>query len=127
MFRGRSSLAADDLVKPSSSTRARVSFQFSVKVVAGDSPGAFRLRGPAVQGRPGERFVYLCVGSYAGQSGASASGRAKVSLEGIARTLLDSVKAKRSGVLEAEFASSARDGGPARASVKLLGDGWHIA
>ena len=120
-------LGRDELVKPTASTRGRVSFDFLVEVVAGDSAGAFRLRGPAVQGRSGERFVYLCVGSYAGQVGAPASGRAKISLEGITRKLLDTVRAKRSGVLEAEFAGTARDGGPSRASVPLLGEGWRVA
>ena len=30
-------------------------------------------------------------------------------------------------MLEAQFAGTARDGGPSRASVKLLGDGWRVA
>jgi hypothetical protein len=119
-------LGRDELVKPSASTAARISFDFSVEVVEGESPGAFRLRGAAVQGRPGERFVYLCIGSYAGQLDAPASGRAKVSLKGITRRLLDIVKGRRSGALEAQFAGTARDGGPSRASVKLLGDGWRV-
>jgi hypothetical protein len=119
-------LGRDELVKPSASTAARISFDFSVDVVEGDSPNAFRLRGPAVQGRPGERFVYLCIGMYAGQPDAPASGRAKVSLEGITRRLLDTVKGRRSGVLEAQLAGTARDGGPSRASVKILGDGWRV-
>ena len=79
-------LGPNELVKPTASTKAR------------DSPGAFRLRGPAVQGRPGERFVYLCIGAYAGQVGAPAGGRAKISLEAITRKLLDTVKAKRHGI-----------------------------
>jgi len=81
----------------------------------------------AVQGRPGERFVYLCIGAYAGQVGAPAGWRAKISLEGITRTLLDDVRAKPSGVLEARFAGTAADGGPSRASVRLLGEGWRVA
>ena len=113
-------LGRDELVEPTVSTGARVSFDFSVEVVAGDSTSAVRLRGPAVQGRPGERFVYLCVGSYAGQVGAPASGRAKVSLEGITRRLLLAVRAKGSGVLEAEFAGTARDGGPSLACTARL-------
>jgi len=120
-------LGRDELVKPTASTKARISFDFSVEVVTGDSPGAFRLRGPAVQGRAGERFVYLCIGAYAGQVGAPAGWRAKISLEAITRKLLDAVKAKRSGVLEAQVAGTARDGGPSRASVPLLGEGWRIA
>ncbi len=120
-------LGRDELIKPTASTSSRVSFDFSVEALAGDSPGDFRLRGPAVQGKPGARFVYLCVGAYAGQAGASASGRAKISLEGITRKLLDEVKRKRSGVLEARFAGTGRNGGPSLASVPLLGDGWRIA
>ncbi len=120
-------LGRDELIKPSVSTKGRISFDFSVEVVAGDSPGAFRLRGPVVQGRAGERFVYLCIGAYAGQVGAPAGWRAKISLEGISRTLLEAVTAARSGILEAQFAGTARDGGPSRASVPLLGEGWRIA
>jgi hypothetical protein len=116
-------LDRDELIKPTAATRSRISFDFSIEVVAGDSPDEFRLRGPAVQGRPGERFVYLCVGTYAGQAGAPASGRTKISLEGITRTLLGRAK-KKAGVLEARFAGTARDGGPSRASVPLLDEGW---
>ena len=46
-------LGRDELVEPAASTKARISFDFSVEVVAGDSPGEFRLRGPAVQGQSG--------------------------------------------------------------------------
>ena len=119
-------LGRDELVKPTASTKTRISFDFSVEVVAGDAPDVFRFRGPAVQGRPGERFVYLCIGAYAGQVGAPAGWRAKISLEGITRKLLDAVKAKRSGVPKAQFAGTASDGGPSRASVPLLGVGWSI-
>jgi hypothetical protein len=120
-------LGRDELVEPTAVTSSGISFDFSVEVVAAGPPGGFRFRGAAVQGRPGERFVYLCVGTYAGQVGASASGRTKISLEGITRKLLDEAKRKRSGVLEARFAGTARDGGPARASVPLLGEGWRAA
>jgi hypothetical protein len=120
-------LGRDELVMPTARTGSRITFDFSVEVVAGDSAGAFRLRGPAVQGRRGERFVYLRIGAYAGQVGAPAGWRAKISLEGITRKLLDAVRAKRSGRLGAQFAGTARDGGPARASVPLLGEGWRVA
>lgn len=117
----------DELVRPTSTSKTRITFDFTVEVVAGDKPGSFRLRGPAAQGKPGGRFVYLCIGAYAGQVGAPAGWRAKISLEGIGSELLKAVKAKRSGVLEARFAGTARDGGPSRASVPLSGEGWRIA
>ena len=80
-----------------------------------------------VQGRPGERFVYLRMGAYAGQVGAPAGWRAKIGLEGITRELLLELKAKRSGVLEVQFVGTGRNGGAACATVPLLGKGWHVA
>src|SRR6187549_2701512 len=74
-------LGRDEIVQPTDRTKTRITFDFTVEVVDGDAPARFRLRGPAVQGRPGERFVYLRMGSYAGQDGAS-GWRAKISLEG---------------------------------------------
>ena len=119
-------LGRDQLVKPTLSTKNRISFDFTVDVVEDSSAAGFRLRGPAVQGRPGERFVYLRIGAYAGQVGASAGWRAKIGLEGISHKLVLAVKAKRSGVLEVEFAGMGPKGGPACATVPLLGAGWHV-
>ena len=115
-------LGRDEAVKPTLTTKNRICFDFTVDVVE-DLVG-FRLRGPAVQGRPGKRFVYLRIGAYAGQIGASAGWRAKIGLEGISRTLV--LAAKRLGVLEVEFAGTGPKGGPACATVPLLGVGWHV-
>ena len=117
----------DEMVQPSSATKSRISFDFAVEVVGGSSKGAFRLRGPAVQGRSGERFVYLCIGTYAGQTGTDVARRAKISLEGITLKLLDAVRAKRAGVLEVQFAGTDSKGGAACATVPLLANGWSVA
>ena len=90
-------LGQDEMVKPSSATKSRISFDFAVQVVDGSSKGAFRLRGPAVQGRPGERFVYLRIGTYAGQTGTDVARRAKIGLEGITRKLLDDGESQARG------------------------------
>ena len=120
-------LNQEEIVKPTSATKSRITFDFTVEVVDGDSKGAFRLRGPAVQGRPGERFVYLRMGTYAGQKGIDAGWRAKIGLEGITRKQLDAVRAKRAAVLEVQFAGTGPKGGPACATVPLLGKGWQVA
>lgn len=119
-------LGRDETVKPSLITKNLISFDFTVDVVEDSSTAGFRLRGPAVQGRPGERFVYLRIGAYAGQAGATAGWRAKIGLEGISGTLVRALKAKRSGMLEVEFAGTGPKGGPACATVPLLGAGWHV-
>jgi len=116
----------DGIVQAAAQTKSRITFDFTVEVARGATAGSFRLRGPAVQGKPGGRFVYLRMGCYAGQDLAS-GWRAKISLEGISRKLLDASLAKRSAVLEARFAGTAKNGGPACASVPLLGDGWTVA
>jgi hypothetical protein len=120
-------LGRDELVKPTLNTKTRISFDFTVDVVKDSSAAGFRLRGPAVQGRPGGRFVYLRIGLYAGQVGTPIARRAKIGLEGISRKLIDSVKGKRAGVLEVQFAGTDRKGEPACATVPLLGTGWHVA
>ena len=119
-------LGEEGIVKPSSVTRDRFSFDFTVEVVEGGPKGGFRLAGPAVQGRPGKRFVYLRMGAYAGQADIDAGWRAKISLEGITQQLLDAVRAKHAGMLEAQFAGTGPKGGPACATVLLLGAGWHV-
>ena len=120
-------LGREEIVKPTSSTKTRVFFDFTVEVIEDSSAAGFRLRGPAVQGRPGERFVYLRMGAYAGQAGIAAGWRAKIGLEGISRKLLTAVRAKHSGILEVQFAGTGPKGGPACATVPLLGTGWHLA
>ena len=120
-------LGKDEMLKPSSVTKSRISFDFAVEVIDGGPKGAFRLRGPAVQGRPGERFVYLRIGTYAGQTGTDVARRAKIGLEGITLKLLDAVRAKRARVLEVQFAGTDSKGGAACATVPLLGNGWYVA
>jgi hypothetical protein len=67
------------------------------------------------------------MGAYAGQTDAPAGWRAKVGLEGINHELLAQLKARGSGVLEAQLAGTGRNGGVACATVPLLGRGWHVA
>ncbi len=120
-------LGQSELVKPTSSTKSRICFDFALDVVPDATVVGFHLSGKAMQGRAGERFVYLCIGAYAGQLDTPIGRRAKIRLEGINRKLIAAAKAKRSGTLEARFTGTDSKGGPACATVPLLGKGWQVA
>lgn len=114
-----------ELETPSMSNGENLSFEFSVRVGdrADERPNFL---GPFAQGPRGGRFVYVNSGTLAGQAGSCWTRRAKVGLMDIGWDLVDSVLAQPSSCLEARIAGKAGDGGPACASVRLLGDGWSI-
>src|SRR5262245_3957170 len=58
-------------------------FEFTVGVKSGRKGQVPMFLGPFVQGPPGERFVYLDIGTYAGQKNTCWSRRLKVPLSGI--------------------------------------------
>jgi hypothetical protein len=116
-------LGRDALLPPVSSTGSRV--VFDVPVVFGpNARGTVQLRGPAVQGPAAARFVYVNSGRRAGDAGTTWDRRAKVPLSSIDTTAL--LKVESPVVLEATIAGTARDGGPACASVALLDGGWTL-
>ena len=81
--------------------------------------------GPFVQGNPGNRFFYLCVGRIVEAGDPEWSGRVKVPLTGIDWAKIDA--ATTSGhSLAAKYEAARPDGRPMLASVKLLEDGWQV-
>lgn len=73
-------------------------------------------RGPHVQGKRGERFVYLNVGQSAGRLDSEWSRRIKVPLTGLSEAI-------GATSLEARILGTGRDGTPTCATQKPL-DGW---
>ena len=80
--------------------------------------------GQYVQGIAGARFIYLDIGTYAGQSDSIWSRRLKVPLSGIAWKMIDQINSNHT--LEARVPGIGKDGGPNCATVKPFG-GWHVA
>jgi len=114
MQRGRSELA------PAVETRAdALVFEFPVSV-ADASCDPPRLVGPFTQGPPAGRFVYINVGTAAGQRGSPWSRRIKVPLYSLTPALLAAAIAKPGTVLETRIKGTGRDGSPACATVPLL-------
>ncbi len=113
------------LVGPSQSLPEALVFDFAVALDGCTADGAPRLLGPFVQGPPNARFVYLGVGTYAGQLGSPWNRRVKVPLGGIGWEAIEALPP--SGRLVVHIAGKGRDGGPACASVPLLPPGWLVA
>jgi len=111
----------DELLEAASSSAKEQVFEFSVRV-RDDGSGAPNFLGPFAQGPVGGRFVYVNSGIMAGDANSDWQRRAKVPLSGIAWSMI-----KKGSVIEARISGTARDGGPACATVPLLGGGWKIA
>lgn len=103
-----------------------MSFEFPVRIGNPDTPEPPNFLGDYVQGPRGGRFVYVNSGKLAGQEDSCWERRAKISLEGIARTQVETLLANPGRILEASFAGTARDGSPVCASVHLLDSGWRV-
>lgn len=110
---GKSELRAPDRV-----SKHVLAFEFEVRVDGTVGTGAPRFLGPAVQGPPTARFVYISSGKRAGDATSCWDRRAKVPLSSITLEQIDAAISAR-GLLEARIAGTGRDGGPACASVPL--------
>ena len=101
-------------------------FEFSVEVKSGAKKGLPDFRGPVVQGPSGGRFVYIDIGTYAGQKNTPWSRRLKIPLTGLTWAQVERASRDEGAVLEARVAGAAADGSPACASVKNFA-GWKAA
>ncbi len=101
-----------------------LSFTFTVKVKADRSKETFpKFSGSFVQGPADNKFVYIDIGTAAGQFDTIWSRRLKIPLTGITWKDIDSLSGN--SVLQASVPGIGRDGGPNCATVKPFG-GWHL-
>lgn len=99
-------------------------FEFTVRAKATGKDSSPNFLGPFVQGPTGERFVYLDIGTYAGQTGTCWSRRLKIPLRGIAWQMIEAVGDGKSS-LETRVAGSGKDGSPSCATPKPFA-GWKV-
>jgi Family of unknown function (DUF5990) len=98
-------------------------FEFDARLKEGKD-GLPVLLGPFVHGPPQERFVYLDIGTYAGQTDTPWSRRLKVPLRDITWDMVK--QASRAGhVLETRVPGTGKDGSPTCATVKPFA-GWKV-
>lgn len=93
-------------------------FEFSPAVRGGVLSTDAAVTGPYIQGPRGRRFIYLDIGTYAGQADSCWSRKLKVPLD-----TLTAQMAGGGGVIEARVPGTGRDGGPSCATVQEF-DGW---
>ena len=117
--RGRS-----DVTQAIAKSAAQMVFEFPV-VVADLTTQPIRMTGEFTQGPAAVRFVYINVGTSAGQFGSPWTRRIKVPIFGIARSLAEAVLDDSGKALQCRIAGMGRDGSPACASVPLLGE-WKV-
>jgi hypothetical protein len=99
-------------------------FRFTVKIKGDRSKEKFpKFSGSYVQGPSDSKFVYIDIGTCAGQSDTPWSRRLKIPLTGITWKDIDSLSGH--SMLQANVPGTGKDGGPNCATVKPF-EGWHI-
>lgn len=102
-----------------------LAFDFVVRAKRVDGSNAPRLLGPFAFGPPTQRFVYVRVGTLAGQPESCWTRAAKIPLSGITWRMIDQV-GRGAMRLETKVSGLAKSGGPFCATVSLLDGGWRV-
>ena len=104
-------------------TKENLQFDFDI-VTRIDKDGELDFGGPIVQGPRGGRFIYIDIGTCAGQRNSPWTRRLKIPLSGISFETLEALE-KTNGLLETHIPGKGKDGGPNCATVKPFG-GWQL-
>lgn len=102
-----------------------LSFEFTVRVKANGEGCPPTFLGPIVQGSTDQRFVYLDIGTYAGQTDTCWSRRLKIPLGVITWEMIDRVSADSRWTIETRVPGTGKDGGPTCGTVKPFA-GWQL-
>lgn len=109
-----------ETVQKQMSNGSDIHFEFNVKVIPGDHPNFL---GPFTQGGVSDRFIYIDIGTYAGQQQTIWSRRLKIPLN-ISKDMIDRLSS--SDALVARVAGSGgKDGGPTCGTIKPF-SGWKV-
>lgn len=112
-----------EIAQRQSATGDDLLFEFTINTKPGKD-SAIDFSGAFVQGPVGGRFVYINIGSYAGQINTQWNRRLKIPLIGITQSQIDE-SLKTSGVFETSVPGTGKDGGPNCATVKPFA-GWSV-
>ena len=101
-----------------------LSFEFKISVNESQT-SLPNFTGPYVQGPLNERFIYIDIGTYAGQIDSAWSRRLKIPLRDISSDTIKLLLTDSSFILETKVPGTGKDGGPNCATVKPF-SGWHL-
>jgi hypothetical protein len=113
-----------ETVQKQRSSGKDLKFEFNVAVRPVTKGTAPDFGGPFVQGPAGQRFVYIDIGTYAGQADTTWSRRLKIPVAGITWAMIDRAS-KAPTVVETRIPGTGKDGGPNCATVKPF-EGWKV-
>jgi hypothetical protein len=100
--------------------------RFEFKISVNESQTSLpNFTGPYVQGPLNERFIYINIGTYAGQIDSAWSRRLKIPLRDISSDIIKLLLTDSSFILETKVPGTGKDGGPNCATVKPF-SGWHL-
>ena len=111
-------------VQTQSFTNQDLRFDFPVRVKEGKD-GQPNFLGPFAQGPASGRFIYLDIGTYAGQTGTHWGRRLKIPLAGITWPMIEQAS-DAPLVIEVRVPGTGRDGGPTCGTVKQF-SGWLLS
>jgi hypothetical protein len=99
-------------------------FEFKIGVKE-SKDGMPAFSGPFVQGPTGEKFVYIDIGTYAGQTNTGWSRRLKIPLKDIVWETINQSLTNSQMILETRVPGTGKDGGPTCGTIKPF-SGWKI-
>lgn len=117
---------AYEIIAKQHSVGEDVSFNFEIKITGDrDKDTLPKLSGPFVQGPAGGKFVYVNIGTYAGQLNSIWAGRMKVPLTNVTWNMADALLANPKLILATTVPGTKPNGSPNYATVKPF-EGWKV-
>jgi hypothetical protein len=106
-------------------TNPRAQIVFDVPISVTEADGTIDFGGPFVQGKSGDRFLYVDIGKYAGQRNTEWARRMKVPIGTISWPLIEQA-AKSGKAIETRIPGTAKDGSPTAASTAKIQSAWAL-
>lgn len=115
-----------ETVQKQQSGSGELIFQLPIKIKEDPKKDQLpKFSGEYVQGPTGNKFIYIDIGTYAGQQDSAWSRRLKIPLTGINRENIDQLAAYPGSYMETRVAGTGKDGSPNCATVKPF-RGWQL-